>query len=357
MKNKNGKIKVALIAPSMRNIGGQSIQAKRLFDAFADDENIEIEFVPTDPEAPFQNIKFLRTIFASVKFWFLLFKKIPKEEIVHIFSSGTTSYIISTLPPLFVAKLLGKKTILHYHTGEAEGHLENWKLSAKPTMKWFDEIIVPSKFLVDIFVRFGLKANAIFNFVEGERFVFRTRKPLRPVFLSNRNFEAHYNVGDVLRAFRLIQNQFPEARLLIAGDGSEEAKLKELAAELKLENTEFLGRIEHTEMPKVYEKADIYLNASIVDNMPLSVIEAFSCGLPVVSTNSGGISYICETGETALLVEKNDHEALAREAVRLLKDQELAQKIAGQARQECEKYTREKVHGLWSEIYQKVGSE
>jgi L-malate glycosyltransferase len=348
------KINVALVAPSLQNLGGQSIQAARLLDAFADDDKVRLEFVPNDPATPFRNIKFLRTIFASIKFWGSLLAKIPKTNVVHIFSSGTTSYIISTLPPLFVAKLFGKKTILHYHTGEAETHLADWKLTAKPTMKWFDQIVVPSQFLVDVFAKFDLKATAIFNFVEAEKFIFRERKPLRPVFLSNRNFEAHYNVGDVLRAFRIIQNRFPEARLVIAGGGAEEVKLKDLAAKLKLENIEFPGRIANGGMPEIYAKADVYLNSSVVDNMPLSIIEAFSCGLPVVSYATGGIPFICENGETALLVEPKDAEALAREAVRLLENEELANKIIARARAECAKYSPENVCARWREIYRDV---
>jgi len=357
MADKNGKIKILLVAPSMKIVGGQSIQAQRLLDAFAADEKIEFEFVANNPETPFQNVKFLRTALASVKFWFQLFRKISKIRVVHVFSSGTTSYIISTLPPFFIARLFGKKTILHYHTGEAETHLKNWKLTAKSTMKRFDKIVVPSQFLVDIFARFDLKAKAIFNFVEGEKFAFRERNPLKPVFLSNRNFEAHYRVGDVLRAFRLIQNRFPEARLLIAGGGSEEKKIKKLAGELKLENAEFLGRIENEAMPKIYDKADIYLNSSIVDNMPLSIIEAFSCGLAVVSTDAGGIPYICENGETALLVGKNDYESLASEAIRLLEDDELARKIIANARRECVKYSPENIRVEWSKLYQDLAAE
>lgn len=349
----NKKVKVVLIAPSLKNVGGQSIQAKRLLDAFAGDEEIELEFVPNDPETPLQNIKFARTIFASIKFWFRLFARIPKADVVHIFSSGTTSYIISTLPPLFVSKIFRKRSILHYHTGEARTHLEDWKLTAKPTMRRFDKIVVPSQFLVDVFTKFDLKAKAIFNFVDGGKFGFRDRTPLRPIFLSNRNFEPHYNVADILRAFRIIHDQIPEARLLIAGSGAEEAKLKKLAAELKLENTEFLGRIEHAEMPAIYAKADIYLNSSIVDNMPLSIIEAFSCGLPVVSYASGGISYICKNLETALLVEQNDHQAFARAALSLLEDEELARKIIDRAKRECEKYSPENVRSSWQEVYRR----
>lgn len=355
--NSRKKIKIALVAPSLQVVGGQSIQAERLLKAFAGDENVQIEFVPNNPETSFQNVKFLRTVFTSIVFWLSLLRKIPKAEVIHVFSSGTTSYLISTLPPLVAAKLFGKQVILNYHTGEAETHLKNWRLTAKPTMKMFDKIVVPSQFLIDVFARFDLKAEAVFNFVESEKFEFRSRNPLELVFLSNRNFEAHYQVDDVLRAFRLIQNKFSAAKLIVAGYGSEESSLKNLAAELNLKNTEFVGRIEPAEMPKIYDKADIYLNASIVDNMPLSIIEAFSCGLPVVSTDAGGIPYLCENGETALLVAVKDYEALAREAIRLIEDNDLAQKIIHTARQNCVKYSWANVRGEWLDIYRQSASE
>ncbi len=345
------KIKIALVAPSMKNVGGQSIQAKRLLDAFSGNKTLELIFIPNNPESVFQTVKILRTIFTSIKFWFSLFAEIPKVDAVHIFSSGTTSYIISTLPPLVVSKLFGKKTILNYHTGEAETHLKNWRLTAKPTMRMFDRIVVPSQFLVDVFAKYGLQAKAIFNFVEGEKFKFLPRNPLKPVFLSNRNFEAHYKVADVLRAFQLIQKKIPEAQLIVAGYGSEEAKLKKLAAELNLENIEFTGRVQQTEMPIIYDRADIYLNSSIVDNMPLSIIEAFACGLPVVSTDAGGIPYIVADGETGLLVKTNDYKALAEQAIRLLEDENLAEKIIRQAFEESGKYTWQNVQSEWLNLY------
>ncbi len=354
MENKSGiKIKVVLVAPSMRQIGGQSIQAKRLLEGFAGDEKIQLDFIPNNPESFAQKIKFLRTVFTSVKFWASLLTKIGKADVVHVFSSGTTSYIISTLPPLIAAKLYGKKTILHYHTGEAEQHLKDWRRSAQ-TMRKFDEIIVPSQFLVDVFAKFGFRAEAIFNFVETEKFKFRQRKPLRPVFLSNRNFEAHYQVADVLRAFPLIKEKFSEAQLIVTGSGSEEFELKKLAVELKLKNVEFAGRVAPEKMPEFYEKADIYLNASVVDNMPLSIIEAYSVGLPVISTNAGGIPYILENETTGLLVETKDYKSLAQSAIRLLEDQNLAQKIIENARSYGENFTWQKVRAKWVDVYAKL---
>lgn len=357
MKNKSEKkTKVALIAPSLAQFGGQSIQAKCLLEAFAEDDRVELVFIPNNPANFGQRVKFLRTITTSLKFWFSLLAKLRDVDIVHVFSSGTTSYIISTLPPLFAAKFYGKKVILHYHTGEAETHLKNWKTALR-TIGMFDRIIVPSEFLVEVFARFGLQAKAISNFIETEKFRFRDRSsssgaPLKPVFLSNRNFEAHYQVGDVLRAFSLIQEKFADASLIIAGGGAEEAKLKKLSADLQLKNVEFSGRVPPDKMPELYERADIYLNSSIVDNMPLSIIEAFSCGLPVVTTDAGGIPYIVEHEKTGLVVKVNDYEALAREALRLLETDGLAQKLIAKAHAECVKYSWTKVRGRWLEIYE-----
>jgi glycosyltransferase involved in cell wall biosynthesis len=352
MENENSKkVKVLIVATSMRVIGGQSIQAKRLLDAFENDAEIEMGFLPNNPESPFQNIKYLRTIFASLKFWWSLLRNVYRFDAVQVFSSATTGYIIATLPPLVVSKIFGRKVVLNYHSGELENHIENWRRTALPTMRRFDEAIVPSQFLVDVYAKYGLQAKAIFNFVDTAQFEFRERKKLKPVFLSNRNFEAHYNVADVLRAFQIIQNRFPEAALTVAGFGSEEAKLKRLAEDLKLKNVEFVGKVSNEEMARLYEKADIYLNSSLVDNMPLSIIEAFSCGLPVVSYATGGIPYLIENDKTGLLVEPRDYENLAQKTIFLLENQKAAKEIIKRAKKESEIYKIENVRKDWKDYY------
>ncbi len=348
------KVKVLIVATSMRVIGGQSIQAKRLLDAFENDSQVEMSFLPNNPETVFQNIKYLRTIFASLKFWWSLLTNIYRFDVVQVFSSATTGYMIATLPPLIISKIYGRKVVLNYHSGELAHHIETWKKTALPTMRKFDCIVVPSQFLVDVFAKYDLKAKAIFNFVDSANFKFREREMFRPIFLSNRNFEAHYNVGDVLRAFQIIQKRFAEAALFVAGFGTEEAKLKQLAEDLKLKRVEFAGKISNEEMARLYEKTDVYLNSSLVDNMPLSIIEAFSCGLPVVSYATGGIPYLVENDKTGLLVEPKDFEGLAQKAIYLLENQEFAKKIVAKAHAEVVKYSWENVREDWLGLYTKL---
>src|SRR6185369_1663775 len=166
-------------------------------------------------------------------------------------------------------------------------------------------------------------------------------------FLSNRNFEAHYGVDVVLRAFAIIQQRFPNATLSVAGDGPCRESLQQLAAELKLRDVEFLGTVTRERMAESYNEADCFLNGSRVDNQPLSILEAFAGGLPVVTTNAGGIPDVVTDGVTALMVEMDDHEALARNAMALLEQPELAHRIIKAGRNECRRYTWEAVRTEW----------
>lgn len=348
------RIRVLVVAPSPDKIGGQSIQARRLIEAFDGSTEIELTFLPNDPPTPFSGVKYLRTFAASIRFWISLLIQVSTTDVVHVFSAGMTGYVIATIPPLIVARIFGVPAVLNYHSGELREHIEHWPQTSLPTMRRFQRVVVPSEFLVAIFADHGIRAESIFNFVDSDRFAFRKREPLRPVFLSNRNFEPHYNVADCLRAFRIIHERFPEARLFVAGHGSQEFELKELAEELELVNVEFVGAIDPAEMPSLYDRADVFLNSSVVDNMPLSIIESFAAGLPVVTYATGGIPYIVDNEHNGLLVETRSPEGLAEAAIRLIEDPELAARVVKNAKSDVSKYSFESVRDKWIEFYRSV---
>ena len=142
--------------------------------------------------------------------------------------------------------------------------------------------------------------------------------------------------------------------MIVAGFGCKEDDLKDLVGKLKLKNVEFVGKIANEEMPKIYDSADIYLNSSLVDNMPLSIIEAFAAGIPVVSSNAGGIPYLIEDGKTGMLVELNDAREMADKTIFLLQNQQVADNIILSARKEVLKYTWENTRRKWTEFYKSL---
>ncbi|MCJ7507486.1 MAG: glycosyltransferase family 4 protein, partial [candidate division Zixibacteria bacterium] len=272
-------------------------------------------------------------------------------DIIHIFSASYFSFILAPTPAILISKLYGKKTILNYRSGEAPDHLKKWGWIVIPIIKMVDKIIVPSGFLVDVFNDFGLKADAVSNIVDFADFQFKKREIVKPKLLVTRNLEKLYNISCAIRCFEIVKREFPRAELVIIGYGKDEANLKRLVRELNLNDVRFTGRVEREAIPDYYDKADIFLNSSDIDNMPVSFLEAFSAGLPVVSTDSGGIPYIVEDEYNGFLVKTGDYKALAERIIHLLKNQDQAQKLIQQAKEECKKYTWEYVKEDWFRAY------
>jgi glycosyltransferase involved in cell wall biosynthesis len=357
-----GRLRVLIVAPSLDILGGQAVQAARLLARLNEEPSLEVSFLPVNPRLPgpfrrLQAIRYVRTAVTSLFYWGLLLARVRRYDVIHVFSASYLSFVLAPTPAILVARLYGKKTVLNYRSGEARDHLIRWRRTALPTIRLVDQIAVPSGYLVDVFAEFELAARPIFNFVDNDRFYFRDRRPLCPVFLSNRNLEPHYNVGSLLLAFGIIQRHVAEARLIVAGEGSQRDELEDLSRELGLRNVEFAGRVSPEDMPEFLNRTDIFLNGSEIDNMPGSVIEAFAAGLPVVTTDAGGIPHIVINESNGLMVPCGDYEAIAAQAIRLLEDDELAARIVTGAREACRQYCWESVRSEWLELYHELATE
>jgi glycosyltransferase involved in cell wall biosynthesis len=359
VNNEKKRLRVLVAAPSLDILGGQSRQAVRLLEGLGRESDLEIGFVPHNPRLPgifrlLQKIKYVRTVVTTLYCIALLLWRVRQYDIIHVFSASYYSYSLSVIPALFNSRLYGKKSILNYRSGEAEDHLENWR-TAVPTIRWADEIVVPSGYLVDVFARYGLRARAIHNIVELDRFSYRERVPLRPKFLTSRLLEPLYNIPCVLRAFAIIQQQYPEATLTIAADGFLRSELEQLARDLKLRKAEFIGFVPFEKMPALYDAADIYLSATNIDNMPSSITESMACGLNVVTTDGGGaIPYIMTNEVTGLIVAREDHEAMAAAAIRLLNDSDLALRLVRNAHESSRKFTWPHIRDEWLKVYREL---
>lgn len=351
-------IKVLLIGPSLDILGGQAVQATRLMEVLSGLPGLKMTFFPINPRPPkpflwIRRVPYARTLVTFALYTGRLAFEAPKHDILHVFSAGLSSYTLWTIPALLFGRLYRKKIVLNYRDGQAEQHITEWR-TAKPTLKLADRIVTPSGFLVDVFGKFGIRAQSIFNIIETSRFIYRKRRKLRPVFMTNRILEPLYNVHCILRAFAIIQARYPEASLTIAHDGCCRPRLEKLAQELQLRNTKFVGRVPHDKVPELYDCADIYLTTPNIDCMPGSLLECLASGLPIVATNAGGIPYIVKDRETALLVGINDHEALAARSIELLEDPDLVEQLTERGLEEVKRYHWAPVRDQWSALYREL---
>jgi len=344
-------IRVLLIAPSLDIMGGQSIQANQLLLCLANETSVRMEFLRINPRLPAAlSMKYVRTIITLVLYLVRLAMGIGRADVLHIFSPGYLAFYLAPAPALLLARLCNKPAILNYHDGRAGDHLARWPM-ARRLMRLATKIVAPSDYLVDVFASFGFPAARIANVVLAGALRYRDRPQPRPVFLHNRGLASEYNPACTLRAFAIVQQRYPDARLTIAHDGPLRPALQALAQSLALRHTEFMGCVSPENMAALYHSADIYLMSPNADNLPLSLLECFAAGLPVVSSSAGGIPNLVEDGKTGLLFPPNDHQAMARGALRLLEEPGLASYLAANARAECPKYSWARIGPQWMALY------
>jgi glycosyltransferase involved in cell wall biosynthesis len=353
------RLRVAIVAPTLRILGGHSVQAARMLEGWAQGMDVDAWLVPINPVPPppfdrLLRVKFVRTILTQLCYWPLLLRELRRADVVHVFSASYTGFLLSAVPAMVVGRLLGKPVVLNYHSGHAPNHLARSRLARALLRRVPDVIVVPSPFLFDVFGRFGLNSVVVFNSIDTGAFGYRPRSPLRPHLLSTRNFESLYNVACTLRAFGRVQQVYPDATLTLIGSGSQETALRSLAQSLGLQHLTFVGRVHPDNMPQHYSAADIYLQTPSVDNMPLSVLEAFASGLPVVSTRVGGVPAILTEGEHGLLADDNDDAGIAEGVLRLLADPERARTLAARAYETCQAYEWSRVRDGWLAVYRQV---
>ncbi len=312
--------RVGIVSEFPPPAGGISQQALLLSDLIEGEglgvQRISINDYLNSPFCILKDIKYIKSITAFFYFFIALVIKIPNLDILHILASSYLNFFLFTVPSVFLAKLLNKKVILHYHGGAAEDFFSKWETLVKWPIGLADHIIVPSEFLYNVFIKYGYKPIIIPNIVNLNDFEFKKRELFRPVFLSVRHLREEYNISCTIRAFSKIKKKFSNATLKIVGDGTEKQKLIIISQKLGVrDSVDFLGRIPNDKMTKIYCESDFLLNSSKIDNMPISILEAFSSGCPVISTRAGGIPYILQHRHNGFLVDLNNHHQMASEAI------------------------------------------
>ena len=351
--------RVCLISPLPLPYGGMAIQATKLITLL---ENSGFEVVPVRTNANFpaflswvKYVPGLRTLTNHILFMLKLQKALKNSDVVYFLSGFFNFFWWVTYPALVQIKLTGKPVILSARGGGARHFFSRWGPLIAPIIRRIDVVTAPSGFLQKAFEEaFGIRPLIVPNIADVEQFPFRSRQTLRPKLVVTRSLDEIYNVACVIRSFKRIHSRFHEATLDVVGDGVQREMLENLVKDFELEKAvTFHGRVAHEEIQPFYDRNDIFINASNVDNLPGTILESFASGLPVVSSDAGGIPYIVEDGVTGLLVPCNDDQAMAERVFKLLADQDLAQCIIANAHLEADRYSVARVRDVLVPILSK----
>lgn len=320
-------LRIALVGPLPPPAGGMANQTQQLARLLRED-GAQVQLLAVNgPVLPpwLARIRYLRAALRLPVHLWRLWRTANTVDLFHIMANSGWSWHLQAAPALWIASLKGKPSLLNYRGGEAAVFFARAPRLVAFSLRRASAIIVPSAYLAGVFEQYGHTAHIVPNVVDLQRFTLATpaAPPTAdgPSILVARHLESLYDNASAVRAFAIVRAAFPAARLVLAGGGPQRAALARLARTLGvLDSVRFAGPVDNAAMPALYQASDIVLNPSLADNMPNSVLEALACGVPVVSTNVGGIPALLQDGVTALLVPPGDPAAMAHAILALLRD-------------------------------------
>lgn len=347
--------RIGLVGPLPPPSGGMANQTRQLADLLTK-AGAEVSVVQVNAAYRPQwvaRVPVLRALFRLLPYLLALWRVSGRSEILHVMANSGWSWHLFAAPAVWIGWLRGSAVVVNYRGGEAGKFLDRNHRLVRFTMRRAKALIVPSRFLEEIFLSRGMHALIVPNIVDLEKFRVRTDAQFdAPNLLVARNLEPLYDNASAIRAFKIIQEYFPKARLTIAGSGPQEAELRQLAGEIGLSDQVFFtGRLEPKVMAEAYQSAELMINPSLADNMPNSILEAWASGVPVVSTNVGGVPFMATDGVNVSLVPPGNPGEIANASVALLKDRSLWCQRAEAGRAEAQRYTWEKVQPQLADVY------
>lgn len=291
--------------------------------------------------------KYLRIIDIMM---FILLKRNRFDVAIIQFYSGQSfiwQYIATKL-----VKLLSKKLVFTVHGGGVPARIKVHPKRYLSVLKQADAITCPSEFIIKELRNFNIDSVLIENSIPFNKYPFIDKNTIKPVLLWMRSFSSIYNPEMAVRVIAELTHHYPEVKLYMGGsDAGSLGMIKEMITSLGLEqNIEIVGFMDFSKKTYYAQLCDIYIGTNKIDNAPVTFVEMWAMGLPIVATNVGGIPYLVDDNETGLLVGDNDHIAMAQKIKDLLESKQMAGKLINNGRLKAAAYSEEAVYVKWNEL-------
>ncbi|WP_374550777.1 glycosyltransferase family 4 protein [Flavobacterium sp.] len=251
-----------------------------------------------------------------------------------------------------ICRFLKVKYIPKLHGGNLPYRLEKSEFFSKLIFNNAYINIAPSKYLYDNFKKKGFE-NLMYipNTIELSNYSFEEKKYDFPRLLWVRSFSKIYNPLMALKVFELVKQKYPNATLTMVGPRKDESNEEAIQySEKNNLNVEFTGKLTKKEWIELSKKTNVFINTTHFDNTPISVIEAMALGLPVVSTNVGGIPYLITHNENGFLVEDSDVDGMANQILKICSNDIKMEEITNSARKLVSNFDWDKVKFLWFKL-------
>jgi L-malate glycosyltransferase len=251
-----------------------------------------------------------------------------------------------------LCRVLKLKYITKLHGGELPSRLKKNPYLCHLIFSNAYKMIAPSEYLYQVF-KDGYLTNLIHipNVIKIKKYSFESKTIITPKLLWVRSFCQIYNPEMAIDVFYTLKKRYPDAKLCMVGPDKEGMmeNIKQIVKQMNLD-VKFTGRLTKDEWRVLANDYNIFINTTHLDNTPVSVMEAMALGLPVVSTNVGGIPYLLQDKHDALLVKDNDVNGMVDCIKEIIDNDPLRAFIVNNAKDKVNQFDWEIVKSKWLEI-------
>lgn len=310
-------------------------------------ENVNLVMINKRFPLPLRQILFLKKMITFGK----------KADLIYVQNA-----MAAGVPSVMAAKFLHKPIILKFvgdgawekafGRGETKKFLDDFLKNPDAGFKsklriWIqkkvlnnvDKIIVPSEYLKNILLTYyHIRENkiiTIYNAADSgpEGNIPRIPESHNHQVLAIGRLVSWKGIDKVIEAIKILEKDYPDIKLVVAGDGPEMNNLKKLASDLSIiERVKFLGNVSRKETASLRQQSEVFVLNSVYEGLPHSVLSSFSAGIPVIATDIPGTNEAVYDGKTGLSIPTNDPRALAQAIKKIFSDKELGRKLASNAR-------------------------
>lgn len=349
-------MKIVLATPLYPpEIGGPATYIKELAYKLKDDHEITIvAYASTSEDIPgttLLTISKRRPLpVRLIKFTWVLFKAARSADVIYVQNA-----VAAGLPAAIVGLLLRKPVVLKFVGDEAWERATQLRQTTKQledflaapegglrirlvmllqgwVLRHVHTVTTPSAYLCDAIIRTYRvpQSSAVVNYNAAEKteaLPFSTQ-PVRHQIVATARLVEWKGIDGIIRAVALLKKEFPDVRLVIAGDGPEEESLKKLARDMHVEDcVTFLGRVSRAETWHIRKSSEVYVLNSTYEGLPHTALTSFAAEIPMVATNIPGTNEAVYDGVSGLLVPKGDDAALAKAIATLFNDEALRARL------------------------------
>ncbi len=289
----------------------------------------------------------------AIDMFFTFWRHIWKTDVVLIDTFSTTNFYFALAIGSF-CRMLNKPFINFLHGGDLPLRLKNNPFLSKLTFKYSYKLVAPSNFMKVSFEKFGYNPVLIPNMLNIKKYSYKQANFAEVKLFWLRSFRKHYNPLLAVQVLNYLRQEGFQADLIMVGPDSHDGSLEEVNSFVKHHNLEDFvqipGVLTKPEWMALSKDRNILINTTNIDNTPISVIECMALGLAIVSTKVGGIPYLLDHNQDAILVEPNNTEAMASAIKKLVAHPHDTEKQVLKAREKVAAFDWNVVKNKWVDL-------